>query len=123
VTSPGINSGYVPGWLAAAAEDAVIAKDFPAETVARNGREPHTIHTVHADRGGAMVCTPVSELPLETYETVVNLITNTTTTTGLIIRCELDPGLYSQRSKSLTNRRSQYPSPGTSSTEIGINRQ
>jgi hypothetical protein len=92
--------------LAAAAEDAVIAKDFPAETVARNGREPHT---VHADRGGAMVCTPVSELPLETYETVVDLITNTTTTTGLTIRCELDPGLYPTEIKLADQQKKSIP--------------
>lgn len=32
--------------------------------------------------------------PLETYRTVVNLIADTTTTTGLTVRCELDPNLY-----------------------------
>jgi putative transposase len=54
-----IFSRYVTGWLVAAVEDAVVAKDFLAEAVARNGVEPHTIH---ADRGGAMVSKPVSEL-------------------------------------------------------------
>jgi putative transposase len=54
-----IFSRYVTGWLVAAAEDAVTAKDFLADAVARNGVEPHTIH---ADRGGAMVSKPVSEL-------------------------------------------------------------
>jgi len=54
-----IFSRYVLGWLVAAAEDAVVAKDFLAEAIARNGREPHT---VHSDRGGAMVSKPVSEL-------------------------------------------------------------
>lgn len=54
-----IFSRYVTGWLVAAAEDAVVAKDFLAEAVARNRVEPHT---VHADRGGAMVSKPVSEL-------------------------------------------------------------
>lgn len=54
-----IFSRYVTGWWVAAAEDAVVAKDFLAEAVRRNGREPHT---VHADRGGAMVSKPVSEL-------------------------------------------------------------
>jgi DDE family transposase len=29
--------------------------------------------------------------PLETYQTIVNLIANTTTTTGLTVPCELDP--------------------------------
>lgn len=54
-----IFSRYVTGWLVAAAEDAVVAKDFLADAVRRNGCEPHTIH---ADRGGAMVSKPVSEL-------------------------------------------------------------
>jgi transposase InsO family protein len=54
-----IFSRYVTGWLVAAAEDAVVAKDFLAEAITRNGVEPHT---VHADRGGAMVSKPVSEL-------------------------------------------------------------
>lgn len=54
-----IFSRYVTGWLVAAAEDAVVAKDFLADAVRRNGAEPHTIH---ADRGGAMVSKPVSEL-------------------------------------------------------------
>lgn len=54
-----IFSCYVTGWLVAAAEDAVVARDFLADAIARNGAEPHTIH---ADRGGAMVSKPVSEL-------------------------------------------------------------
>jgi putative transposase len=54
-----IFSRYVTGWLVAAAEDAIVAKDFLAEAVRRNGAAPHAIH---ADRGGAMVSKPVSEL-------------------------------------------------------------
>ena len=54
-----IYSRYVTGWLVAAAEDAVVAKDCLAAAIARNRVEPHTIH---ADRGGAMVSQPVSEL-------------------------------------------------------------
>ena len=57
-----IFSRYVTGWLVAAAEDAVVAKDFIAGAVARNGHPPHT---VHADRGGAMVSKPVSELMVD----------------------------------------------------------
>ncbi|MCA1682358.1 MAG: ISAzo13 family transposase, partial [Actinobacteria bacterium] len=41
--------------------------------------------------------------PLETYQTIVNLIANTTTTTGLTVRCELDPNLYPTKIK-LTDR-------------------
>lgn len=54
-----IFSRYVTGLLIAAAEDAAVAKDFLTDAIARNGCEPHT---VHADRGGAMVSKPVSEL-------------------------------------------------------------
>jgi putative transposase len=54
-----IFSRYVTGWLVAGAEDAVVARDFLAAAVARNGTEPHTIH---ADRGGAMTSKPVSEM-------------------------------------------------------------
>ncbi|WP_035925503.1 DDE-type integrase/transposase/recombinase [Pseudofrankia sp. EUN1h] len=54
-----IYSRYVTGWLVAAAEDAVVAKDFLADAIARNGIPPVAIH---ADRGGAMVSKPVSEL-------------------------------------------------------------
>ncbi len=54
-----IFSRYVPGWLVANAEDAVVAKDFLAEAVARNLVIPHTIH---ADRGGSMTSKPVSEM-------------------------------------------------------------
>jgi transposase-like protein len=54
-----IYSRYVTGWLVAAAEDATVAKDFLDEAITRNGSTPHTIH---ADRGGAMVSKPVSEL-------------------------------------------------------------
>ena len=42
-----IFSRYAAGWLVAPAEDAVVAKDFLADAVARNGVVPHTIH---ADR-------------------------------------------------------------------------
>ncbi|MGS2618071.1 transposase [Micromonospora sp. LZ34] len=54
-----IYSRYVTGWLVAAGEDAVVARDFLADAVARNGIEPHTLH---ADRGGVMVSRPVSEM-------------------------------------------------------------
>ncbi|CAO5229563.1 transposase [Frankia sp. AgKG'84/4] len=54
-----IYSRYVTGWLVAAAEDAVVAKDFLADAIGRNGTPPAAIH---ADRGGAMVSKLVSEL-------------------------------------------------------------
>jgi transposase InsO family protein len=57
-----IFSRYVPGWLVANAEDAVVAKDFLVDAVARNRVIPHTIH---ADRGGSMTSKPVSELMID----------------------------------------------------------
>ena len=44
--------------------------------------------------------------PLETYQTIVNLIANTTTTTGLTVHCELDPNLYPTKIK-LTDRQKE----------------
>ena len=57
-----IYSRYVTGWLVAAAEDAIVARDFLATAVTGNGIEPHTIH---ADRGGAMTSKPVSEMLID----------------------------------------------------------
>jgi transposase InsO family protein len=54
-----IFSRYVTGWLVANSEDAIVARDFLTAAINRNGIEPHTIH---ADRGGAMVSKPVSEM-------------------------------------------------------------
>jgi transposase InsO family protein len=54
-----IYSRYNPGWLLAAAEDSVLARDFIDEAIARNGQVPHT---VHADRGTSMTSQPVSAL-------------------------------------------------------------
>jgi putative transposase len=54
-----IFSRYVTGWLVAGAEDAIVARDFLVAAISRNVMEPHTIH---ADRGGAMVSKPVSEM-------------------------------------------------------------
>ncbi|WP_235498446.1 IS3 family transposase [Frankia sp. R43] len=57
-----IYSRYVTGWLVAAAEDAVVAKDFLTDAINRNGAAPRAIH---ADRGGAMVSKQVSDLLVE----------------------------------------------------------
>ena len=57
-----IFSRYVTGWLVANAEDAVVAKDFLAEAIARNHVVPQAIH---ADRGGSMTSKPVSELMID----------------------------------------------------------
>ena len=47
--------------------------------------------------------------PLETYQTIVNLIANTTTTTGLTVQCELDPNLYPTRMKLTKEQRKAIP--------------
>lgn len=54
-----IFSRYVPGWLVAPIEDALIARDFLAEAVTHNLVTPHTIH---ADRGASMTSRPVSDM-------------------------------------------------------------
>ena len=47
--------------------------------------------------------------PLETYQTIVNLIANTTTTTGLTVRCELDPNLYPTKIKITDQQKKTIP--------------
>jgi transposase len=47
--------------------------------------------------------------PLETYQTIVNLIANTTTSTGLTVRCELDPNLYPTKIKITDQQRESIP--------------
>ena len=54
-----IYSRYNPGWIVAAREDSMLAKDFLDEAITRNGTVPHT---VHADRGTSMTSKPVSAL-------------------------------------------------------------
>jgi len=57
-----IFSRYAAGWLVANAEDAIVAKDFLADAVARNMAIPNSIH---ADRGGSVTSKPVSELMVD----------------------------------------------------------
>ena len=47
--------------------------------------------------------------PLETYQTIVNLISNTTTSTGLTVRCELDPNLYPTKIKLTKQQKQSIP--------------
>jgi transposase len=47
--------------------------------------------------------------PLESYQTVVNLIASTTTATGLVVRCELDPGLYPAKIKLTKQQKDSIP--------------
>jgi putative transposase len=54
-----IFSRYVPGWLVAPAESAALAEAFIADTIARNGTAPRSLH---ADRGSSMTSKPVAQL-------------------------------------------------------------
>jgi hypothetical protein len=47
--------------------------------------------------------------PLESHQTVVNLIANTTTTTGLTVRCELDPNCYPTKIKLTKQQKTSIP--------------
>jgi len=47
--------------------------------------------------------------PLETYQTIVSLIANTTTSTGLTVRCELDPNLYPTKIKLTDQQKEAIP--------------
>jgi hypothetical protein len=47
--------------------------------------------------------------PLETHQTIVNLIANTTTTTGLTVHCELDPNLYPTKIKLTDQQKESIP--------------
>jgi len=48
-----------PSWIISPVEDSLLATDFIAEAIERNGAVPHT---VHADRGTSMTSKPVSAL-------------------------------------------------------------
>ncbi len=39
-----IYSRFNPGWIVAAREDSLLAKDFIDEAITRNGTAPHTVH-------------------------------------------------------------------------------
>jgi transposase len=47
--------------------------------------------------------------PLETYQTVVNLIANTTTKTGLTVRCQLDLSCYPTKIKVTDQEKKSIP--------------
>jgi len=47
--------------------------------------------------------------PLTTYGVIVNLIANTTTTSGLTVRCELDPTDYPTKIKLTKEQREAIP--------------
>jgi putative transposase len=54
-------SRYVPGWMVATAESAVLAERLIADTLAKQAIEPGTL-TIHADRGSSMASKPVALL-------------------------------------------------------------
>ncbi len=54
-----IYSRFNPSWIISPVEDSLLAADFIAEAIERNGAIPHT---VHADRGTSMTSKPVSAL-------------------------------------------------------------
>ncbi|OAA27934.1 Rhodopirellula transposase DDE domain-containing protein [Frankia sp. EI5c] len=47
--------------------------------------------------------------PLTTFQTIVSLIASTTTTTGLTVRCELDPGDYPTKVKIAEQEKKNIP--------------
>lgn len=47
--------------------------------------------------------------PLETYQTIVNLIANTTTKSGLTVQCEIDSGLYPTKIKLNDKQKKAIP--------------
>jgi hypothetical protein len=47
--------------------------------------------------------------PLTTYQTIVSLIANTTTSTGLAVQCELDPGIYPTKIKITDQQKKDIP--------------
>ena len=60
--------------------------------------------------------------PLQTHETVVELIAATTTRTGLKVQAELDNGEYPKASRSATSRWRHYRCTDTTSTVTGTTR-
>jgi putative transposase len=56
-----IYSRYVPGWLLARAERALLAERLLADTIQKQRVEPHTL-AIHADRGTSMASKPVAFL-------------------------------------------------------------
>ena len=47
--------------------------------------------------------------PLTTYQTIVSLISNTTTRTGLVVQCELDPNIYPTKIKLTDQQKKAIP--------------
>jgi hypothetical protein len=86
--------------LAAATGLEIIVSHYPPGTSKWNKIEHRLFSRVTQNWRGR---------PLETYQTIVNLIANTTTTTGLTVRCELDPSLYPTKIKLTDQQKESIP--------------
>jgi hypothetical protein len=99
VTTPGSGNSNSPGWPPPQDWTSSVVCHYPAGTTKWNKVEHQLFSRItHNWRGR----------PLETYQTVVNLIANTTTTTGLTVQCELNPNLYPPKSSLPVSRRRPY---------------
>jgi hypothetical protein len=86
--------------LAAATGLEIIVSHYPPGTSKWNKIEHRLFSRVTQNWRGR---------PLETYQTIVNLIASTTTTTGLTVRCELDPNLYPTKIKLTDQQKESIP--------------
>jgi hypothetical protein len=86
--------------LAAATGLNIIVCHYPPGTSKWNNIEYRLVSRITHDWGGQ---------PLEAYRTIVNLITNTTTTTGLTVHCELDSNLSRTRIRLTSQQKKTVP--------------
>jgi hypothetical protein len=86
--------------LAAATGLEIIVSHYPPGTSKWNKIEHRLFSRVTQNWRGR---------PLETYQTIVNLIASTTTTTGLTVRCELDLNLYPTKIKLTDQQKESIP--------------
>ncbi len=86
--------------LAAATGLEIIVSHYPPGTSKWNKIEHRLFSRVTQNWRGR---------PLETYQTIVNLIASTTTTTGLTVRCELDLSLYPTKIKLTDQQKESIP--------------
>ena len=78
----------------------IIVCHYPPGTSKWNKIEHRVFSQITRNRRGR---------PLETYQTIVNLIANTTTATGLTIRCQLDPNSYPTKIKLTEQQKASIP--------------
>ena len=86
--------------LAAATRLEIIVSHYPPGTSKWNKIEHRLFSRITQNWRGR---------PLETYQTIVNLIASTTTATGLTVRCELDPSLYPTKIKLTDQQKESIP--------------